>query len=148
MATPPPQNPSLAPLLRETYRPSDLLELRQHLDRSDTLTIQPMASGLFSAAQTTEFSQGTNYHASWVRDNVHVAFAHYTNGKTEVAAKAATALTNFFHTQQQRFRDIIATPSLKVEAQRRPHIRFDGGTLTELSQTRSGRICGSTARWL
>ena len=135
MDTPQPQNLALAPLLRRTYGPTDLLELRQYLDRAGTLTIQPMASGLFSAAQTTEFSAGTNYHASWVRDNVHVAFAHFTNGQTAVATKAAIALTKFFHTQQQRFREIIATPSLKAEPQRRPHIRFDGGTLTELPQT-------------
>jgi phosphorylase kinase alpha/beta subunit len=130
-----PQNPELAPLIRDRYSAADLAAVRGLLDRHGTLTLTPLASGLFSAAQTTDYSKGTNYHAAWVRDNVHVAYAHFANGRAETAVNAARALTRFFRTQRPRFREIIDAPALKSEARRRPHVRFDGDTLAEIGQS-------------
>jgi phosphorylase kinase alpha/beta subunit len=48
--------------------------------------------------------------------------------------KTAQALCKFFATQRHRIERIIADPSLKKNAMARPHIRFNGDTLTELPQ--------------
>jgi hypothetical protein len=129
-----PQNPELAPLLREEYTPADLRAVRDFLDRNETLTIPRLSTGLFSAALTTAYSKGTNYHAVWIRDNVHVAYAHLAHGLPGVAAATARALCQFLRTQIPRFDRLIAEPALKDDVSHRPHVRFDGDTLAELPQ--------------
>lgn len=129
-----PRNPALQSVMRDDYSAADLRAVRQLLDRHGVLAMRPLSSGLFSAAVTTEFSAGTNYRAAWVRDNVHVAYAHLVNGQPSVAAATWRALARFFRTQRGRIRSILANPHLKLEAQRRPHIRFDGERLEELEQ--------------
>ncbi len=98
------------------------------------MTIRPLASGLFSASPLTDFSKGTNYHAAWTRDNVHVAYAHLANGRPEVAANTAKALATFYQTQRARIQAIIRDPTVKQTAMNRPHVRFDGDTCQELPQ--------------
>ncbi|MGQ0633532.1 MAG: glycoside hydrolase family 15 protein [Planctomycetaceae bacterium] len=128
-------NPTIAGLIRPKYDRPSFEAIRQTLDRSGTLRIPVLPSGLFAAATVTDFSKGTNYHSSWVRDTVHVAYAHAVNGQTVIAAGAAQALCRFFQTQRQRLLDVIDEPTLKSDAMRRPHVRFNGDTLTELNQT-------------
>jgi phosphorylase kinase alpha/beta subunit len=134
MTLPTPQNPLIAPLLKESYTAADLAAVADLLQRHGTLTITPLPSGLFSAALTTDYSKGTNYHAAWARDNAHVAYAHAVNGRPEVAAATARALARFFRTQYDRLRAVIADPPLKRDVRNRPHVRFDGDTLAELAQ--------------
>ncbi len=134
MATIVPRNPALQEVMRSQYSSADIRAVRELLERHGTLAMRPLSSGLFSAAVTTEFSEGTNYRAAWVRDNVHVAFAHLVNGQPAVAVAVWRALLRFFRTQRGRFEAIIASPETKVEPQRRPHIRFDGERLRELDQ--------------
>jgi phosphorylase kinase alpha/beta subunit len=129
-----PRNSALQSVMRDHYTAAEIQALRGLLEQQGVLTMRPLASGLFSAAVTTEFSEGTNYRAAWVRDNVHVAFAHLANGRPAVAVAAWRALLRFFRTQRGRFESIIERPELKAEPQRRPHIRFDGERLRELDQ--------------
>ncbi|MFM7072101.1 MAG: glycoside hydrolase family 15 protein [Planctomycetota bacterium] len=134
MASIVPRNPDMQAVIRDHYSAADIRAVRELLDRHGTLAMRPLASGLFSAAVTTEFSEGTNYHAAWVRDNVHVAFAHLANRRPSVALAAWRALSRFFATQRGRFEAVISCPEIKVVPQRRPHIRFDGERLEELDQ--------------
>jgi hypothetical protein len=151
-----PQNPELALLLKERYDIESLDELESLLKNKGTLTFVPLKTGLFSAALTTDYSQGTNYHAAWVRDNVHVAYAHLVTGQPQLAANVARALCRFFAkpSQKERFENLIANPSAKDdpgqqkrfnamiadpsqkdrlgETMPRPHIRFNGDTLEEI----------------
>ncbi len=128
------QNEALQPLLCDTYDLPRLRQIRQVLEAHGSLTIRPLASGLFSASPLTDFSKGTNYHAAWTRDNVHVAYAHLANGRPEVAANTAKALATFYQTQRVRMQAIIRDPPIKQTAMNRPHVRFDGDTLQELPQ--------------
>jgi phosphorylase kinase alpha/beta subunit len=121
-------------LLRDSYDAASFQAIREALDAAGTLRIPVLPSGLFAAAQTTDFSQGTNYHSTWVRDTVHVAYAHFVNGQPDIAKRAATALCRFFQTQRPRLLDVIASPALKADPMRRPHIRFNGDSLAELPQ--------------
>jgi hypothetical protein len=134
MTAPTALNPDIAPLLRGKYTLADLAAVRTLLAANGTLQMTPLPSGLFSAAAITDFSKGTNYHAAWVRDNIHVAYSHFTNGQVEVARGVVVALTRFFRTQHSRFLALIANPTLKTDPQLRPHIRFAADTLTELDQ--------------
>ncbi|MEP6495843.1 MAG: glycoside hydrolase family 15 protein [bacterium] len=122
---PPPE--SLRELLQESYAPDTLAAVVHRLREERTLAITPLASGLFSAAVTTDYSAGTNYHAVWVRDNVHVAWAHHVNGQTPTAVAAVKELAKVFAAQAARFDAIIADPSVKdTDVMLRPHVRFNG----------------------
>lgn len=127
-------HPRIGRLLRESYDALSFQAICDTLEAAGTLQIPTLPSGLFAAAQTTDYSHGTNYHSTWVRDTVHVAYAHFVNGQPEVAARAATALCRYFRTQRQRLLDVIGNPALKGDVMRRPHIRFNGDTLQELPQ--------------
>lgn len=127
-------HPKIVPLIRRRYDSATLAQIREVLDGANTLRIPVLPTGLFAAAATNEFSKGTNYHSTWVRDTVHVAYAHLRNGRSQVAVQATSALGLYFATQRPRFEQIIRNPELKVDAMRRPHVRFNGDTLTELQQ--------------
>jgi len=128
------QNETLQALLRDTYDGPSLRRIRGLLEAQGSLTMRPLASGLFSASPLTDFSKGTNYHAAWTRDNVHVAYAHFANGRPEVAANTAKALATFYQTQRPRIQAIIRDPTVKQTAMNRPHVRFDGDTCQALPQ--------------
>jgi GH15 family glucan-1,4-alpha-glucosidase len=143
-------------LLKDRYDIASLDEIQSFLKSKRTLTFTPLSTGLFSAAHTTEYSKGTNYHAAWVRDNVHIAYAHLVTGEPGVAVAIVRALSKFFSrpTQKERFDNIIKDPSLKNDAGQknrfksmladptqkdkvgetmpRPHVRFDGDKLEEI----------------
>ena len=128
------QNETLQALHCDSYDRPSLRLIRGLLDEHGSLVMRPLASGLFSAALVTEYSRGTNYHAAWTRDNVHVAYAHFANGRPEVAAAVVRGLVGFYRSQRGRMQAIVREPGLKLEAMNRPHIRFDGDTCTELEQ--------------
>ena len=96
--------------------------------------MRPLSTGLFSASLVTDYSRGTNYHAAWTRDNVHVAYAHFVNGRPEVAVNTAKALANFYRTQHRRIEAIVRDPARKQHAMHRPHVHTNGDDGTELQQ--------------
>ncbi len=65
---------------------------------------------------------------------MHVAYAHFANGRPEVAANTAKALATFYQTQRAGIQAIIRDPTVKQTAMNRPHVRFDGDSCQELSQ--------------
>ena len=128
-------NQSLRPLIHESYSPEHLAEIRQLLETKGTLDFPRLSTGLFSAAAVTAASAHTGYRSVWVRDNVHIAYAHYKTGKRDVAIRTVKALLSFFAKQRTRFDRIIGDPTLAAEPMNRPHIRFDGDTLNEVDET-------------
>ncbi|MGD1895902.1 MAG: glycoside hydrolase family 15 protein [Phormidesmis sp.] len=98
-----------------------------------TLAFKATQRGLFPAAATAA-SENTGYQYVWVRDNVYVAYAHYMIGECEIAARTMAGLMTYFQKFQHRFVDIINHPELKEDVMRRPNIRFDGESLTELDE--------------
>ena len=89
-------NPALQRLVRPQYSTQQLAEIRRLLQQRGTFEFHSLASGLFSAGVATAESEHTGYRAAWVRDNVHVAYAHYVNGQPAVAARTVKALCKFF----------------------------------------------------
>jgi len=131
------QNPELANLIPSgKYRAKDLTRIEGALRGNGTLTFGRLPSGLFPASSAGDLSASSGYANVWVRDNVYVAYAHHASGQTDVAAGAARALMTFFARHGHRFENIIAGDADPQDVSLRPHIRFDGHKLEEISNQR------------
>jgi phosphorylase kinase alpha/beta subunit len=119
-------------LMKSAYSPADIARLHVYLSSSGCFTFHPLPNGLFSAA-ATEADAVSGYQYVWVRDNIHIAHAHWVCGDAHAAGRTASTLLKYFQLHQSRFENAIQNgrPSNPMH---RPHIRFDGGTLKELPQ--------------
>jgi phosphorylase kinase alpha/beta subunit len=124
-------NREIASLMRRVYGPDDLREIRSQLDRHAVLRFPVLPSGLFPAASGTAAASG--YQSVWVRDNVFVAYAHLVNGRSDIAGRAVRALEAYFTRHLHRFRNIIEGRETPGDPAQRPHVRFDGERLEELT---------------
>ncbi|AFZ42480.1 hypothetical protein PCC7418_0243 [Halothece sp. PCC 7418] len=124
-------NEELLSFIQSRYSDSDLKALLDLLVEKKTLTFPRLENGLFPAAVLDDKTEYTGYSNVWVRDNIHVAHAHYIWGKTEIAVKNAQTLMAYFTKHRSRFEKIIKKPSLAQDVMNRPHIRFQGETLEE-----------------
>lgn len=124
-------NEALLDLIRTSYTRSDIQTIFSRLGEKGTLSFPRLRNGLFPAAVLDDETEYTGYSNVWVRDNIHVAHAHYVWGKTEIAVLNAQTLMQYFNKHRSRFEAIIDQPSLAQEVMNRPHIRFNGETLEE-----------------
>ena len=122
-------------VIREDCLAEDARRVLTFLEERGTFRFPTLKTGLFSAAagDGVEFDV-TGYRSVWVRDNVHIAHAHWVWGETGKAAAAMASLMSFFVKHRHRFADAIAGRSDPNEPMHRPHIRFDGERLEELSE--------------
>ena len=127
-------NPQLTDVIKASYALSDIRDLLALLNAQGTFDFPVLSTGLFSAAITNAETAYTGYQQVWVRDNIHIAHAHYVIGDVETACQNAIALMTYFKTHRDRFDQIIAQPELAQQVMKRPHIRFDGHRLSELDQ--------------
>lgn len=131
------QNPKLAALIPSGhYRANDLSRIEAELRSHGTLTFARLPSGLFSASSAGESIASSGYANVWVRDNVYVAYAHHVSAQTPVAAGVARALIKFFDHHRCRFEEIISGAVDPQDVFKRPHVRFDGHGLEEISNQR------------
>ncbi|MBM4074584.1 MAG: phosphorylase kinase [Planctomycetes bacterium] len=128
------QRPGLLTLTLQNFA-ADAARALEFLDEQGTFHFPTLNTGLFSAAvgDGTDFEH-TGYRSVWVRDNVHIAHAHWVWGDTTKAVNATAALMKFFVNHHFRFRDIITERTSPDDPMERPHIRFDGQRLEELSE--------------
>ena len=125
------QNEPLLELIKPRYSSADVQALITCLQQQGTFDFDPLPNGLFPAALLTEDTVYTGYANVWVRDNIHVAYAHYVIGQTSVAIKTVRTLLSYFSRHRHRFEAIIQGQSDPQEPMNRPHIRFNGYTLKE-----------------
>lgn len=125
------QNEQLLEFIKPNYSLADIRALTTYLQQQGTFTFSPLSNGLFPAALLTEDTAYTGYSNVWVRDNIHVAYAHYVIGETAVAVKTVQTLLTYFSKHHQRFESIIQGQTDPQEPMNRPHIRFNGVTLEE-----------------
>ncbi len=116
--------------------PGDMHALIRFLDLQGTFHFPTLPNGLFSAgnASHSDFA-ATGYQYIWVRDNIHIAHAHSVLGDSLAAARNVSAILAFHAGHRSRFDDLIEGRTDAANAMNRPHIRFDGRTLSELSET-------------
>jgi hypothetical protein len=113
----------------------DVLQLLEFLEIQGTFSFPTLPNGLFSAAagEGGDFEL-TGYRNVWVRDNIHIAHAHWQWGETAKAVKAMKSLMTYFAKHKHRFTDIIKGRVDPSDPMNRPHIRFDGHCLNELDE--------------
>lgn len=125
-------SPALAKLLRDTYTSAEIDSLLEFLTEQGTFRFPLLPTGLFAAANSTAADfEVYGYQNVWLRDNVQVAYGHHLCGETSIAAQCVRALLDFYSAHRRRFDDVIQDPLLANDAQKRPHIRFNGLTLGE-----------------
>lgn len=129
------QNAALRGLVpARRYTPDDVIRIEDALAAAGTLVMRPLPTGLFPAAVAPPAASG--YGHVRVRDNVYVAHAHLVRGDDQVAAQVVRAILLFWWTHRQRFDAIIAGAVDPDDVMQRPHVRFDGVHLRELSDQR------------
>ena len=113
----------------------DVTRLTRFLEEQGTFRFPTLANGLFSAAagESSDFEL-TGYRNIWVRDNVHIAHAHWVWGEHDKAIAATKSLMAYFGKHRHRFTDIIEGRLDASDPMTRPHIRFDGDQLCELCE--------------
>jgi hypothetical protein len=125
-------NQQLSSLIRRQYSLEDLQAISAFLENMGTLTFTSLSNGLFPAAALGSESDYTGYSYIWVRDNVHIAHAHFRVGCKDIAVRNLRTLMEYFIKHQKRFVDIIdgiADPNVPMN---RPQIRFKGDSLEEI----------------
>lgn len=113
--------------------PSGIDEIVAFLTEQGTFRFPTISTGLFSAAaaENPEFRL-TGYQYIWTRDNCHIAHALWVTGDKAPAIRATKALLAFYLKYRHKFTDIISGKVDPAEPMHRPHIRFDGESLTEI----------------
>jgi hypothetical protein len=119
--------------IRLIYTADDLDRLETILFERGVLSFRPLETGLFPA-QLDAAASMSGYHHVWVRDNVFVAHAHSVNGRLDAAIGVARGLAGFFSKYLFRFDDIVAGAVDRNDPMNRPHVRFDGASLSELPE--------------
>ena len=124
---------ALAKLIQPIYSAEEIGRLKNFLMASGTLHFPSLPNGLFPAS-AADAAATVGYHYVWVRDNIQISYAHFVNGYFAQAEANLRSLTDYFAKHCERFTAISegrVDPSNPMD---RPHIRFDGPTLEEVSQ--------------
>ena len=113
------------------YRADRVRSLIAALQEHGALLFAPLRTGLYPASGAAELGV-SGYGRVWVRDNVYVALALLESGRAAAAAAVAKALMTFYRRHQHR---LLALPTDKTPGglANRPHVRFDGESLEEIS---------------
>lgn len=126
-------NPEVQGLAKEKYSMADIVVLEAVLIEHSVFDFEVYPeSGLFPATHSTD--DINNYKSVWLRDTVHIANALLDSGMIEAAQTAVLSLVSFHAKSIDRWRAVIKNPALASEAMNRPHVRFDGVTLSEIDQ--------------
>ena len=127
---------------------ADVDRIVTFLTEQGTFRFPSLPNGLFSAAagEGDDFAL-TGYANIWVRDNIHIAHAHWVIGDNAAAVKTVRAITDFYRKYQHRFTDIIKGRADASEPMQRPHVRFRGD-LTELPEKWSHAQNDALGYWL
>jgi phosphorylase kinase alpha/beta subunit len=126
-------NKSIREKMKRQYNAEDVENLLALLHAHGTLTLTPLSTGLYPAAQLDpKMAALSGYGDVWVRDNVFVALANEVAGQSNAANTVIRRLAEFYSKYRIRFEAIVegrADPCLPMN---RPHVRFDGVNLIEL----------------
>lgn len=129
-------NTLISKLVSGGWKVDTVQDLQISLSEHRTFEFPVLETGLFSAsALAGEGAEYTGYASAWVRDNIHVAHAHYVVGERHIAVKNIESLIRYFSKHQGRFAAAIRSNQTPASVMERPHIRFDGRTLKEIDQT-------------
>jgi len=128
-------NNQLLSLMRQTYKAEEILSILEFLKQRGTFHFPTFETGLFSAAGIGSLEEKTSgYRYAWIRDNIHIIYAHFLMGDIPAAVRALKSIELYFKKHKWRFLSIIKGESDPSDPMQRPHIRFDGKLLEEINQ--------------
>jgi phosphorylase kinase alpha/beta subunit len=127
-------NKSLSKLIKPKYTLPNLEQIESLLKKQGTFSFSAFENRLFSAAILGKEEQYTGYGNVWVRDNIHIAHAHYIVNNRGIAITNVQTLMTYFKTHQERFEKIIANEADASDPMMRPHVRFNGHNLEEIQE--------------
>ena len=133
-------NHRLAQMIKPRYSLQQINEIISLLQGAGTLNFPALRNGLFPAAVLDQDRSYTGYSHIWVRDNIHIAHAHYIVGKTSIAIETVSTLLRYFSRHRKRFIDVIRGNADPADPMNRPHIRFKGSTLEEIDEKWAHRM--------
>lgn len=126
-------NRRLAPLLRVPVKQADLDAIESLLGGWGALQLTANPNGLYAAVpRRLPGVPETGYGHVWVRDCVHIAQCAWERGEVGAAAAAARTLLTWFVRQADRFEACIDGRADLSDPMQRPHIRFNGDSLSEI----------------
>ncbi|KAJ3388449.1 hypothetical protein HDU92_001523 [Lobulomyces angularis] len=132
-----------------SYSNDELTKLFDLLTKKNSLSFSKIPGrNLFMAAVQDDATAYTGYENVWVRDNIHIAHAHYVQGDVETTALNVKEIGSFWLKYDNRWIDCIKDPHLAEDVMRRPHIRFNGTELTENTQHWSHAQNDAIGYWL
>jgi hypothetical protein len=127
-------NETVLDYIHSLYDTTEVVALLQFLSQRGTFRFSSLENGLFPSVPSGGDDDPTGYKNAWVRDNVHIAHAHFIWGERLAAGKTARALMKFFEGQRPRMRRLINNPSLASNPMNRPHVRFNAVTMGDLCE--------------
>jgi len=127
-------NHQLKDMIKPEYSLAEIRAISSFLESKGTFTFAALPNGLFPAAAIGSESSYTGYSYVWVRDNSHIAHAHFRTGRTDIAVRNLRALIAYFINHRKRFLDIIEGKASADIPMNRPHIRFDGNAQEEVTE--------------
>lgn len=127
-------NQSLANCIKSDYQLQDIQKIIAVLEEQKTFIFPVLENGLFPAAAVNNETEYTGYASVWVRDNIYLAYCHYTLGQIDVATRNISSLITYFQKFKGRFEEIIEGRVDPNNVMERPHIRFNGIKLEEINQ--------------
>ncbi|MBN2527509.1 MAG: phosphorylase kinase [Deltaproteobacteria bacterium] len=126
---------ALRRVVKNDYSCVGLDMLWKCLDEKEVFTFDVYSTGLFPAiGRGSRVAQTSGYRAAWVRDNVHVAYAHFAGERNEAAVRCTEAIARFYLEHVRWFSDIVEGRKSAHHPMNRPHIRFDGERLVPFSK--------------
>ena len=128
------QNESLLNFIKSEYTYKDISDLYDFLKSHAALHFETLENGLFPAAGTKAETIYTGYKSVWIRDNIHIAHAHYIAGEMNITVKNLNTLFTYFKNHKHRFEEIISGKVDHNNPMNRPHVRFDGDSCAEINQ--------------
>lgn len=111
---------------------SDVDDLEATLREFGVYDFPTLPTGLFSAVR--EPDPVTGYQHTWLRDTVHIAHALWELGENDAVGRCVESIFTWIDVQRPRFDAVIAGEVDAADPMQRPHVRFDGRTLTEVEQ--------------
>lgn len=128
-------NSEIGKLIADDYTVEDIGRIRDLLNAHGTLEIPQLPNGLYAASGASGGDADlTGYHNTWVRDTMMIALSDLHTGERERGIRTVRAVLDFYKKHRHRFVDIIEGRADPDDPMNRPHIRFDGNTLTELPE--------------
>ncbi|MEN6320983.1 MAG: glycoside hydrolase family 15 protein [Syntrophaceae bacterium] len=127
-------NEALLDFIRSNYTHKNISDLYVFLHTQKVFCFEALDNGLFPAAKAGIKTLHTGYSSVWVRDNIHIAHAHFISGEIDIARKNVNSLMTYFKNHRYRFDEIIAGKVDYNNPMNRPHIRFNGNNLDEINQ--------------